>query len=104
MRLRQTYVLPLDIHLAYSRLGAGFVSATRTRGISQFTPPGTTSAVTTGDLHFVIASTEDLSVRSDILSVPVTHFEAQSALSSHLAANPSARGSVQVVAVYEAAA
>jgi hypothetical protein len=104
MRLRQTYVLPLGIHLAYSRLGAGFVSATRTSGISQFTPPGTTSAVTTGDLHYVIARTDDLSVRSDILSAPVTHFEAQSVLSSHLAANPSARGSVQVVAVYEAAA
>ncbi|MFM0330095.1 DUF6603 domain-containing protein [Paraburkholderia strydomiana] len=104
MRLRRTYVLPLDIHLAYCRAGAGFVSATRTKGVSQFTPPGTTSAVTTGDMNYVIASTEDLSVRSDILGAPVTHFEAQSVLRAHLTANPSARGSVQVVAVYEAAA
>jgi hypothetical protein len=104
MRLRRTYVLPMDIHLAYSRLGAGFVSATRTHGVSQFVPPGTTSAVTLHDLEYVIASTEDLSVRADVLATPVTHFEAQAALRAHLVANPGDRGSVQVVAINEVAA
>ena len=104
MRLRQTYLLPLETHLAYSRLGAGFVSATRTKGVSQFTPPGTTSAVTTSELRYAIASTEDLSLRSDILATPVTQFEAQSTLRAHLTANPADRGSVQVVAINEVAA
>jgi hypothetical protein len=104
MRLRQTYVLPIDIHLAYSRMGAGFVSAARTKGVSQFTPPGTTSAVTADELQYVIANTADLSARIDLLASPVTHYEAQAALGAHLAANPADRGALQVVATYEVAA
>ena len=103
MRLRQTYLLPIDIHLAYSRMGAGFVSAARTKGVPQFTPPGTVSAVTAGELQYVIANTADLSARADLLASPVTHYEAQTALGAHLAANPSDRGALQVVATYEVA-
>jgi hypothetical protein len=104
MRLRKIYLLPLDLHLAYSRRGAGFVSATRTKGVAQFTPPGTVSAVSSMDLQYVVASTDDLTLRADILQTPVTQFEAQSALREHLAANPAQRGSVQVVAIHEVAA
>jgi uncharacterized protein DUF6603 len=104
MRLRQVFIMPVDIQAAYSRLGAGFVSAARTKGVSQFTPPGTTSAVVTGEMQYVIASTDDLSVRSDLLGAPVTQFEAQSVLRAHLKANPAARGSLQVLAVNEVAA
>jgi hypothetical protein len=104
MRLRRFYVLPEDIHLAYCRLGAGFVSATRTKGVAAFTPPGTVSAVSSTDLQYVVASTEDLSLRADILASPVTQFEAQSALLAHITTNPAQRGSVQVVAIHEVAA
>jgi hypothetical protein len=104
LRIRGIFVLPRHVHLAYSRLGAGFVSALRTKGVSQFTEPGTVSAVKTSDLQYVIASTEDLSIRTDIISGPVTQFEAYNLLNARLAANPSERGAVQVVAIHEVAA
>jgi hypothetical protein len=103
MRLRRVYAVPQDIHLAYSRLGAGFVSATRTKGVAQFTPPGTVSSVTTGDLLYVVANTKDLFMREDILTSPVNQYEAKATLHAHLAANPGERGTVQVVAVSEVA-
>jgi hypothetical protein len=101
MRLRQVYLIPRDVHLAYSRMGAGFVSARRTKSVAQFTPPGTVSAIAVGDMHYVVAGTDDLAVRSDILAAPTTQFEAQAALNAHLAANPADRGSVQVVTMHE---
>lgn len=104
MRVRQTYVVPIEIVLAYARLGAGFVSAARTKGSTAFTPPGTVSTVSCSELGYVIASTNDLSVRSDIVAAAVSHYEAHSALAAHLAANPADRGLLQVVTVSEVAA
>ena len=55
--------------------------------------------------EFVITSTDDLSVRSDIsLASGVTYFQARSALNSHLAGNPADAGNLQIVTLYEAAA
>jgi hypothetical protein len=96
--------MPLDLQLAYSRLGAGFVNATRTKGFTQFAPPGTTSSVTTNDLSYVIAGTDDLISRTDILPAPVTQFAAQAALRAHLAQSPGDRAMLQVVSTYEVAA
>jgi hypothetical protein len=104
MRLGPTFVMPKNLQLAYSRRGAGFVSAARTKGVSKFTPPGTLGAVASADASYVIASTDDLSVRRDLLGTPVTHFEAHSVLQAHLAANPADHGALQVVAEYEVAA
>jgi hypothetical protein len=104
MRVGPPYAMPLDLQLTYSRLGAGFVNATRTKGFTQFTPPGTTSCVTTNDISYVIAGTDDLISRTDILPAPVTQFAAQAALRAHLAQSPGDRAMLQVVSTYEAAA
>ena len=104
MRVRPPYTPPVDIHLAYCRLGAGFVNATRTKGVAAFTPPGTTGSVTTSDLRYVIAGTDDLVTRKDLLAAPVTQFAAQTALRAHLASNPGDRAALQVVSVFEVAA
>lgn len=101
LRFGNFALLPLDVHLAYSRLGAGFVNAPRTKGVRAFTAPGTTSAVTVTDLQYVIASTTDLSVRGDILGNPATHYEASTTLQAHLEANPADRGTLQILSMSE---
>jgi hypothetical protein len=104
LRFGNFALLPLDVHLAYSRLGAGFVNAPRTKGVRAFTAPGTTSAVTVTDLQYVIASTTDLSVRGDILGNPATHYEASTTLQAHLEANPADRGTLQILSMSEVGA
>jgi hypothetical protein len=101
LRLGRFAGMTAAIHNAYARLGAGFVSAARTKGVTAFTPAGTISAVKTDGLKYVVASTDDLSVRTDVLGQPTTHLGATTALQAHLASNPGARGLLQVVAVSE---
>ena len=55
MRLRRVYALPQDIHLAYSRLGAGFVSARALRACLNSRRQGRSSSVKAGDLLYVVA-------------------------------------------------
>ena len=104
MRVRPPYAMPRDLQLAYSRLGAGFVNGRRTKGLTQLTPADTTSAVTMNELSYVIAGTDDLVSRTDILAAPVTQFTAQAVLRAHLARNPGDGPSLQVVSMYEVAA
>ena len=51
---------------------------------------------------YVVASTEDLSLRTDVLGAPTTYYQATVALDAHLAAKPDDVGSVQVLPEYEA--
>ena len=104
LRAGKWFLMPMAVHLAYSRLGAGFVNGTRTKGVRSFTNPGTVSPIQVGDMQYVVASTADLSTRTDILGAPATQYEAMNALQAHLAANPADRGTVQVVALSEVAA
>jgi hypothetical protein len=103
-RFSRIYALPIDAHLAMCRKGAGFVNALAGNGIAKFTTPGSSSPVLVADTEYVIASTEDLSVRSDLTPQPVTQYEAATLLRSHLASNPAQQGAVQVLPAHEAAA
>jgi hypothetical protein len=100
-RFSRFHALPIDVHLAMSRRGAGFVSALANNGVTRFTPPGTASAVSVADAAYVIAGTADLRVRTDLTALPVTQHEAASLLQAHVAGNPADAGTVQVVPAHE---
>jgi hypothetical protein len=99
------YLMPVDISAALSRQGAGFVAPVRNSGLGKYAAGPATAAMTTSEESYVVANTNDLSVRSDISSASgVTYFQARAALNFHLAANPADTGDLQIVTLYEAAA
>ena len=104
VRLLKVFLMPLDTHLSYARNGANFRNATRSKGVRAFTAPATVSAVTVGEMQYVVASATDLSVRFDVLSGPATHFAATNALAAYRAANPADAHDVQVLPLSEVAA
>ncbi len=104
LRLGARYLMPLATHLAYARNGANFRNGTRTKGVRAFTTPGTTSAVTVNAMQYVIASTTDLSVRTDILASAATHYGATNALAAYRAANPADGADLQILPLSEVAA
>ena len=104
LRLGSRYLMPLATHLAYARNGANFRNGTRTKGLRAFTAPATTSAVAVGEMQYVVASTTDLSVRTDILAAAATHHGATNALAAYRAANPADGGDLQIVPLSEVAA
>jgi hypothetical protein len=103
MRFGRHFALPLDLHLAYSRLGASFTAGMMTSGLSKYTKAGTVGAVKSADISYVIAGTDDLVIRND-LSAATSHAAASAALQSYLQANPATAGTLQVVAMHEAMA
>jgi hypothetical protein len=99
------YLMAANICAALSRQGAGYVSPVLTSGFAKYSAGPATAAITTSEAGYLVASTNDLSVRSDISSASgVTYFQARAALASHLAANPADTGNLQIVTLYEAAA
>lgn len=99
------YMMDADISAALSRQGAGYLSPVLNTWLSKYSAGPALAPIVTADARFVITSTDDLSVRSDIsLASGVTYFQARSALNSHLAGNPADAGNLQIVTLYEAAA
>jgi len=97
--------LDADLFGASIQLGAGARSLVRSTGLARFTEPGMTSIVSTGQVGYVITSTEDLSVRADISpAAGTTHYQASAALAGYLAAHPEEAGGLQVMPAYEVAA
>ena len=85
--------------------GAGARSLVKNTGLARYTEPGLSSIVSTGEVGYVITSTEDLSVRADISpAAGTTHYQARAALAGYLAAHPDKAGGLQVMPAYEAAA
>lgn len=85
--------------------GAGARSLVKNTGLARYTEPGLSSIVSTGEVGYVITSTEDLSVRADISpAAGTTHYQARAALAEYLAAHPDEAGGLQVMPAYEAAA
>ena len=66
-RFARFYAMPANMHLAVSRQGAGFGSPLKNSGLFKYGAEASGSAVKTADPSYVIASVEDLSVRSDIV-------------------------------------
>jgi hypothetical protein len=88
---------------AATALGAGARSLVKNSGTSRYTGPGMKSILSTDPVQYVVASTEDLTVRGDIApAAGTTNYSADAALAAHLAANPQDAGRLQVVPRYEA--
>lgn len=104
-RTTGSYLMPANIHAALIQQGAGYLSPVKNTGLVKYNSGPDTAAVTTGEEGYVVASTTDLSVRSDISPASgTTYFQARTALNNHLAANPAEAGNLQIVTTYEVAA
>jgi hypothetical protein len=100
-RFGRRYGLKRMSVLAMARSGSAATGALFTTGIHASDPmPGTPPLVALGAEQYVIAGVDDLAMRADI-TAPVTKGAALSALARHLSANPSARGTLQVVPTHE---
>jgi len=99
------YLMPADVHIALSRQGAAFTAGARYSGLNKYQNGPATPAVTAGDPSYVVASTDDLSIRQDISPrTGATYFQAHAALNKYLAAHPQDRGNFEVLPLHEAAA
>ena len=99
------YLMAAGLNAALMRQGAGFASPMTSTGFRKFASGPGGAAISTAEQAFVVADSNDLSVRGDISSASgVTYFQARAALAVHLSANPSDTGNLQIVTTYEAAA
>ncbi len=103
-RFTRFYGMPATVHLAMTRLGAGFASPVKNSGLFKFGAEVGGVAVKTADPSYVITSVEDLSVRSEIAISGSTYFHARAALDSYLAIHPEESSNLQIQALYEVAA
>jgi hypothetical protein len=81
--------------------GAAFHFSSRTSGLTKYVEAGTVSPLNVDDTRYTVASTEDLSMRTDVLGTAATRYEAMAALQSHLAAHPEDRGSMTILPLHE---
>jgi hypothetical protein len=84
------------------QFGAGARAVTANSGLARYTGPDTASILTVSPVGYVVTSTQDLSVRTDISpAAGATHYGASSALASYLAAHPDEAGQLQVMPAHE---
>lgn len=84
-------------------LGAAANSPARQTGGTKYLQPGTSPIVTVQPQAYVIASTQDMTVASNLSPFGgTTRTSAEATLQSHLASHPEDRGTYQIVAVQEA--
>ena len=97
--------LPAGMLAAGVQSGAGARSLVTTTGLARYAEPGLTSDISVGTTGYIIASTQDLSVRGDISPAEgTTRYQAAAALAGYLAAHPQQAGALQVMPAYEVAA
>jgi hypothetical protein len=99
-RLGGKFVMPAGVHAAFAGSGAAAAAAVRLTGLQPFQPVGP-SPISVNPVRYVVASSEDLTQRTDVLVTPTTYYQAMIALDAHLAVNPGDAASVQVLPEYE---
>jgi hypothetical protein len=101
----KVYFIPtLAQQVNWAQSNSAFRAGLKVAPLAKFAPaPTTPPLVTFGSEQFVVATTDDLTQRSDI-TAPVSKGEAYRALATHLTANPSDQGQLQVIPLYELAA
>jgi hypothetical protein len=102
-RFGQVYQMPATVHSALAGSGAAQATPARVTGLASFAPSAP-SPLTVRGMSYLVASTTDLTQRSDILESAATHYQAQAAMRSFLAANPGQQDAVQVIPAHEVAA
>lgn len=99
-KLNAIYKMLLDKQFALGRCGAASLSAVRTTGAAKYAAPG--NVISTSDPKYVIASTENLSIRNDLVNQNGTDWaDANAKLKTHLSAHPEDFDKVQVMPVHE---
>jgi hypothetical protein len=99
------YRLNADLFLAQLRVGAGSLSPVRMSAELKFSEPGAEGKIRLGDLAHVIVTTDELSVRGDLLDGEgASQVSAENRLERHLAKHPEDRGRLQVMPKHELAA
>jgi hypothetical protein len=101
-RLLRLYRPTADTFGAHVLLGAAAQSPVLHTGEAKYLAPGSAAKVATGDALHVVASTETLVARLDVLAAGASRTASEQALAEHLAAHPEDAGALQVVPVYEA--
>jgi hypothetical protein len=94
-------IYPLSGVLQTALTGTRLAAATADTGLRSFTV-GVPDPISVERPTFVVASTIDLSLRTDVLQSATTYYQAQAAMADYLAANPSERDNVQVLPTHEA--
>jgi hypothetical protein len=87
---------------AHVASGAAALSLVLQTGDAKYDVRGVAHGIATAELAHVVASTEDLSVRTDVLAFGTSQTAAAQALAAHVAANPHDAGKLQVLPVHEA--
>ena len=101
-RFTRLYAMPANVHLAMTRLGAGFASPLKNSGLFKYGTSVSSAAVKTQDTAYVVTHVEDLSVRTDIVSsAGSTYFQARAALTSYLALHPEETDNLQIAPTHE---
>ncbi len=100
-RFSRYYYMRADIHLAMTAQGAGAASAIKTTGMAKYRAAAAPAAITVQEPQYVVTSTLDLSVRSDILGNSSSFFKAQAALNTHLALHPEESSDLQIMPLHE---
>ena len=101
-RLGRLYAMSSAVQLAMTRVGAGFASPLKNSGLFKYGTGVVGAAVKTNDASYVITSTDDLSLRADIVAAAgSTYFGARGALDGYLALHPEEADSLQIQALHE---
>jgi hypothetical protein len=99
-RLGSIYKMPAAVHAALTGSGWAASAATRTTGLRAYAPSDPTP-VSVKPASYVVATTDDLTLRADVLASGTTYYQAVTALDAHLAAHPEDRQLLQVLPAHE---
>jgi hypothetical protein len=103
-RFSGRYAMAADVHLALTRQGAGFASPLKNTGLFKYGSGMTVPAIQTQDPDYVVTHVDDLSVRTDIVSLSgSTYFQARAALDSYVSLHPEEAGNLQIMPLHEVA-
>jgi hypothetical protein len=98
------YTRPLDLTLALLGQSASANVPVRNKGDQKYVVPGSESPISVSDPQYVVANISDLTVNAAVSPASgVTQAQAVANLQSYLVTNPSAAGTLEVIALYEAA-
>ena len=97
------YNMPAAVHDALAGSGAASAGPARITGLTAYATSAP-SPLTVSGMRYLVASTADLTQRSDILTSASTHYQARAAMRAYLAANPDQQDQIQLIPAYQVAA
>ncbi|HXL91633.1 MAG TPA: DUF6603 domain-containing protein [Streptosporangiaceae bacterium] len=97
------YNMPAAVHDALAGSGAASAGPARITGLAAYATSAP-SPLTVSGMRYLVASTADLTQRSDILTSASTHYQARAAMRAYLAANPDQQDHIQLIPAYQVAA